>query len=390
MKTAIAGARIADSDHVLENGTVVFEAGRIVSVRADAPPPTDAQPINAHGLTLLPGFLDCHIHGGGGHDTMEATPEALQAICRTHATYGTTGLFATTMTQSRDATSAALQNARAAYDAGTAFCPDGAQVLGIHLEGPYISPARPGAQPKAFVRDYDAAEFAAWLDISGDALKLITLAPERPGADELTAACRKRGIVVSMGHTDATADETKAAIEQGVTHATHLFNAMPGIHHRKPGPIPVLLTDVRAMVEVIADGHHVAPEVIALIFKAAGKARVVLITDAMSGAGASEGVYDLGGHAVTVSEGKAVLADGTLAGSVLTMVQAAKNIRDWLGLQNDWSALAALTSGNAARQFRLSTKGRIAPSCDADLVLISDDFTVQTTFVAGRPVFSKP
>ncbi|GAB4469067.1 MAG: N-acetylglucosamine-6-phosphate deacetylase [Armatimonadaceae bacterium] len=381
----ISDARIVTGDGmVLETGTVSLRDGRVESVSAHSANSHGYLP--AAGLTLLPGFLDVHIHGGGGADTMDATPEALRTLCRTHARFGTTGLLVTTMTQSGERIAAALENAGAAYREGLHFCPEGAQILGIHLEGPYINPKRPGAQPKEFVRKYDPEEFQSWLSLSRNALKLITLAPEMPGGSELIAACRAAGIVVSMGHTDASTEETKTALNHGVTHGTHLFNAMPSLHHRQPGPIAVLLIDDRARVEIIADGHHVAPEAIGLALRAKGADGVVLITDAMAGAGSGDGEYDLGGNPVTVAVGKATLADGTLAGSVLTMAQAAANMRRWFAL--DWNTLTKLTSGNAARQMGWTKKGRIAPGWDADFALVDDDLRVHATIVAGRVVYA--
>lgn len=383
----IINAHIVTGDGTeFERGTVVVENGIIRSVGEKLSRAT-TETRDAEGLTLLPGFIDVHIHGGGGADTMDATPDALRTICRTHARYGTTGLLATTMTQSGDAITAALVNARRAFDEGPGFCPDGAQVLGIHLEGPYISPARPGAQPAQFVRDYAPAEFDNWLDITGIALKLITLAPEQPGGMELLAACLANGTVVSLGHTDATTAQAQTAIDAGATHATHLYNAMPPLHHRKPGPIAVFLTDDRAKVEIIADGHHVAPEAIRLALKAKGTNGIILITDAMAGAGSEEGIYDLGGNAVTVRDGKALLPDGTLAGSVLTMSQAAANLKQWANL--DWTSITRLTSGNASQQLGLTTCGLIAPSYNADLVLVDDACTVHATIVAGQTVYQR-
>ncbi len=392
MKTrAVTNAtRIVTPEVVLEDATLIVSEGRIVEVglAAIVRVTADAHVIDARGLSVLPGFLDVHVHGGGGADTMDATPDALRAVCRTHAAHGTTGLLATTMTQSRDKITAALVNARAACEAGAAFCPNGAQVLGVHLEGPYISPEKPGAQPKAFVRDYDAAEFAGWLEAAGGAMKLITLAPEQPGANELIQACRAAGIVVSLGHTNATAAQIESALAAGASHATHLFNAMPGLHHRAPGPIAVFLTDERARsVELIADGHHVAPEVIRLALRAKGARGVVLITDAMAGAGAGDGMYDLGGNEVTVANGRALLSDGTLAGSVLTMGQSAANVRAWAGL--DWPEVARVTSTNAADELGWTQKGRLAPAAAADFVLVDDDLTVHATFVAGQCVFGR-
>lgn len=386
----LRGARIVTPHGTLDDASLSVVAGSITAVSGDGAliaQSEETEVIDASGLTLLPGFLDLHIHGGGGVDTMDATPDALQTICRTHAQFGTTGLLATTMTQSREKITAALANARLAHEAGADFCPDGAQVLGIHLEGPYISPERPGAQPREFVRDYDASEFADWLSVAGGAMKLITLAPERPRAPELMAACTGAGIVISLGHTDADAAQTEEAINAGAREVTHLFNAMPSLHHRKPGPIAVFLTDDRVKTEIIADGHHVAPEAIRLALRAKGINGAILITDAMAGAGAGEGIYDLGGHAVTVSGGKALLSDGTLAGSVLTMANAARNIRTWTGA--DWNAIARLTSTNAADQMGLQNKGRLEAGADADFVLLNDDFVVEMTFVAGRCVYQR-
>ncbi|HVK05352.1 MAG TPA: amidohydrolase family protein, partial [Armatimonadaceae bacterium] len=213
------------------------------------------------------------------------------------------------------------------------------------------------------------------------------------GDDDSGAAARlhqlrRAGIVISLGHTDTDAAGAAAAVEQrGARHATHLFNAMPPIHHRSPGPIPVFLSDPRVRCEVIADGHHVAPEIVRLVLAAKGAEGMVLITDAMSGAGAPDGTYDLGGNDVTVKDGRAVLSDGTLAGSVLTMAGAALNVREWTGA--DWPTLARLTATNAADALGMPGKGRLAPGADADFVLVDEEMTVHATFVAGRCVYRR-
>ena len=361
--------RIVTPERVIENGNLSVADGRIVALRESAGVPS--------GLTVLPGFIDLHIHGGGGADTMNATPEALATICRTHAAHGTTRLLATTITQSKAAITAALANV-----AGSAE----SLLRGIHLEGPYISPGKPGAQPKEFVRDYDEAEFAGWLEAAQGKMRQITLASEQPGGDALIAACNAAGIVISLGHTDATVAQTKQALDLGARQATHLFNAMNGIHHRNPGPIPVFLTDPRARVEVIADGHHVAPEVIAMIYAAVGPTRFIAITDAMEGAGKGDGIYGLGGHEVTVKNGKATLADGTLAGSLLLMDQAARNLRAWCGL--GWGEIAQVTATNAADQQGWLDTGRLTEGSLADIVLVDDDLNVHATYVGGDCVYS--
>jgi len=369
---------------VLPGGVVDHPSISLVGGRIAEAAPAGATVVDLPGLTLLPGFLDLHVHGAAGRDFMDASPDAIRAICRLHARHGTTGLLATTMTQSRARIDAALACARDAAQGGAGWCPDGAQVLGIHLEGPYISPEKPGAQPAGHVRDHVPGEFDDWLRIADGTLRRITLAPERPGADTLLQACRAAGIVVSLGHTDADSGCVRATLDNGPCDATHCFNAMNGIHHRRPGPIPVFLTHPSAAIELICDGFHVAPEVVALAVAARGTERTIAITDAMAGAGAGDGIYDLGGNRVTVAGGKALLDDGTLAGSVLTMDRAAANLRTWCGL--DWSAIARLTSTNAADRMGWPAKGRIAPGCDADLVAVDDAMRVHATWVAGRPI----
>jgi len=357
--------------------------GRIV----DSPDPA-SRIVELPGATLLPGFLDLHVHGGAGFDFMDATPEALRAICRVHARHGTTGLLATTITQSRARLDNALAAARAAFESGDAFCPDGARVMGIHLEGPYISPAKPGAQPREFVRDYDPGEFDDWIRIAGSSLQRITLAPERPGAALLVDSCRAAGIRICAGHTDIDASGLAKWLDRVAMDATHCFNAMNGIHHRNPGPIPVFLTHPNARIEIIPDGHHVAPEVVAMAIAARGYERVIAITDAMAGAAAGDGTYDIGGHAATVAGGKALLPDGTLAGSILTMDAAARHLRAWCGA--DWTDIAKMTSTNAAERMGWTSKGRIAPDCDADLVALDSEGNVTLTVIAGRIVHESP
>ena len=383
----ITNSQIVTPQGIIEEGTLTIADGRILSIeagRSHNSPGIDV--LDGKGLTALPGFLDLHIHGGGGSDTMDAfASDALKNILRTHANFGTTGLLLTTMTQSQELISHALAVATQAVKQGKEFCPEGAQALGIHLEGPYISPKRPGAQPAEYVRDYDEDEFGRWLEIVSGTIKRITIAPERPGGTELLAACRNAGIVVSLGHTDATSAEALDALAKGATSATHLYNAMPPLHHRTPGATAIFLTDNRAMVEIIADGHHVAPEMIDLALRSKGVEGVILITDAMAGAGSGDGQYDLGGNAVTVGDGKAVLADGTLAGSILTMVQALRNVRAWFP-RLSWNDLALLTSGNAARHMGWENKGRIAPGADADIVLLDNNLNLQQVYIAGQRI----
>ena len=365
----LKNVRIVTNDLVIENGNLTVADGMITGIEEAKGEPT--------GKTVLPGFIDVHVHGGGGADTMDATPDALATLAQTHAQHGTTRLLATTITQSREAITAALANV-------AAHAPR--NVAGIHLEGPYISAKKPGAQPKEHVRPYESAEFSGWLDTAAGMLRQITLAPEEPGADILIKRCLMAKIVVSLGHTDIDSAQTRAALDAGARQATHLFNAMNGIHHRNPGPIPVFLTDPRPRVELIADGHHVAPEVVAMVYAAVGPTRLIAITDAMAGAGAGDGTYQLGGHAVTVKDSKATLADGTIAGSLLTMDQAARNLRAWCGL--GWREIARVTATNAAVQLGWRDTGRLAVGRRADLVVVDDALTVHATYTDGACLFA--
>lgn len=344
--------------------------------------PTRSGDIDAAGLLVLPGFVDMHVHGGGGADFMHGTSGAVRQAARTHARFGTTGLLATTMTASREDTDAAITAAREVIEAGPG---EGeARVLGTHLEGPYICAAKRGAQPKAFVRPPDADELAHWIALSGGTVRQITLAPELPGAEAVIRLARANGVIVSIGHTDAKAADVLAAIAWGATRATHTFNAMRGLHHREPGTVGAVLARSEVVCEVIADGVHLDPLIVRLIVAAKGAAGAVLITDAIEGAAMSDGEYALGGQPVFVRDGTAAFADGTLAGSVLTMNRAFANVVGFAGVSLPDAAL--LSSGNAARQLGMEERfGEIAPGRAADLVILHPETgEVAWTLVGGR------
>ena len=374
---------------VISGGAVTIDdSGRIAEVSLTRPASARSGDIDAPGFLVLPGFVDVHVHGGGGADFMHGTTEAVKQIARTHARFGTTGLLATTLTASREATDRAIEAARAVIEAGPGD--DEARVLGIHLEGPYICAAKRGAQPAEFVRPPNAEEFADWMTLSGGSIKKMTLAPEIAGAEEVVRLARSHNITASLGHTNATAAEVETAIGWGVTSATHLFNAMTGLHHREPGAAGAALARPEIVCEVIADGVHLAPMVIRLIAAAKGPSGVVLITDAIEGAAMPDGEYTLGGFPVFVHGGTAAFADGTLAGSVLTMNTAFTNLRRFAPDVSLPDA-ARLSSGNALRQMgRDRERGAIAPGMAADLVVLDPETgTVEATLIGGRVAYRR-
>ncbi len=374
---------IVTAGGVLPGGAVTLDdAGDIAEVGARRTSPPRSGDINASGLLVLPGFLDMHVHGGGGADFMHGTVEAARQVARTHARFGTTGLLATTLTASREDTDRAIAAAREVQEAGPG---EGeARILGIHLEGPYICASKRGAQPLAFVRPPDAEELAHWIALSGRTVRQITLAPEVPGAEGVIRLARAEGVIVSLGHTDATAADVLTAIGGGAAQATHTFNAMRGLHHREPGTVGAVLAQPEVVCEIIADGVHLDPLIVKLIVAAKGASGAVLITDAIEGAAMPDGEYALGGQPIFVRDGTAAFADGTLAGSVLTMNRAFANVRRFAGVS--LPDAARLSSGNAARQLGLGGRfGEIALGKAGDLVIL-DPATgaVAWTLVGGR------
>lgn len=334
------------------------------------------------GWIVFPGYIDMHIHGSDGFDVMDATEEALQGIARSLPKEGTTSFLATTMTQSIAAIEKTLQNA-AAYKGGL----DEAEMLGIHVEGPYISKERAGAQPLQYIIEPSIQQFLQWQDISEGRIKQITVAPEVNNGFEFIEAASKVGIVVSIGHSDAMSDEVERAVLLGAKQATHLYNQMRPFHHREPGVVGGVLLEDDLKVEIIADFIHSHPKSVEFAYRLKQASRIILITDAMRAKGLEYGVYDLGGQAVEVTETGAHLSDGTLAGSVLTMAQAVKNM--YAVTKCSLQELVSMSSNNAAKQLNLPFKGYINPGMDADLVILDTNLNVQKTICHGKVVFEK-
>lgn len=359
--------------------------GRIAAV-GTGPPPTvsgTATVVNASGMTLVPGFIDVHVHGALGHETMDADPAGLRTMARFFAEHGVTSFLATTWTATRDRTLAALQAVREVMGPVTG----GAQILGAHLEGPYLAVGRCGAQDPDHIRPANREELTAFL--ATGAARLMTIAPETEPNLEAIRACVGAGVTASIGHTDGTAADVAAAVAAGATHATHLFNAMSPFHHRKPGTVGAVLTAERIKAELICDLVHVHPGAMRLALRAKGVDGIVLMTDAVGPTGLDEGEYPFAGRRIRHERGAVWLADGTtLAGSALTFDRALRNLATvtGLGMEHLWpicSRNGAAAAGVADR------KGTITTGYDADLVLLDDDLTVRCTVVGGDIVFRR-
>ena len=330
----LTGARVLTPDEDLERAWVAIADGRIGAVGrataaperpttksavSHAAPPLAAETVDLGGRLLAPGFLDLHVHGGGGSHFMAGDPAA---AARFHARHGTTGLLATTLSAAPGALIAAVRGIARAVEREPV-------ILGAHLEGPWLNAKRRGAQEAEHLRAPDLDELRA-LAAAGP-VRMVSLAPELPGALELIGAVAAAGAVPALAHTDATYDQTAAAIAAGARHALHVFNGMRPLHHREPGVLGAVLDRDEITCEVIADGHHVHPAAIRILHRAKGTAGTVLVTDAIEAAGLPDGTYRLGSTAIDVSGGRAQTADGSLAGSTLTMDGAVRNAHRWLG-----------------------------------------------------------
>lgn len=367
-----------------KRGWLLIDGDKIAQMGSggDAPAFESAQRIDGADGSLLPGFIDVHVHGSMNADTMDATPEALTTMARFFAAHGVTGFLATTMTQSDEAIRKALANAVECQGQ----IEGGATILGVHLEGPYINIKAKGAQGGSFVRPADPAEYQRWLDYG--VIKLTTVAPEIPENVRFIQDCLQQGVVASIGHTTATYDQAISAFQQGVNHSTHTFNAMTGLHHRAPGTVGALMTTDSVSCEIIADNIHVHLAAVHALIRAKGTDRTILITDAIRASGIGDGEVDLGGQTVYVKNNTATLADGTLAGSVLTMDQGVRNVLRVTGLTLEQAS--PMFSYNAARQIGLGQrKGKLQIGYDADLVLLDADQNVQTTIALGRVVYQR-
>ncbi|WP_083226926.1 N-acetylglucosamine-6-phosphate deacetylase [Lysinibacillus xylanilyticus] len=379
----ISNVMIVNHDKTPSKGDLFIENGRIMKIGYDlsdmAEHYIDGKDKN---WLLLPGYIDMHIHGSAGHDTMDATQLALHQMARSLVQEGVTGFLATTMTQSIEAIESALTNVAQFENSD-----DEASLLGIHVEGPYISKKRVGAQPIEYIILPSIKQFVSWQKISKHRIKQVTIAPEVEGGFTFIEALKDLNVIASIGHSDATIEEVDSSVALGVRQATHLYNQMSPFHHRNPGVVGAVFLEDKVKVEIIADFVHNHPQAVNLAYRIKGAKGIILITDAMRAKGLQYGDYDLGGQTVHVSKDGAYLSNGALAGSVLTMEQAVKNIK---AITNcSLQEIVAMSSTNAAEQLQLTTKGRIAKGYDADFVILDENLNVQKTICRGKVVYEK-
>ena len=374
--------------HLLNGKAIIVEKGRIKEIvnkeELITATLTEAEVIEGKDKFIVPGYIDIHVHGGGGSDVMDGDYEAVNQIAIAHSHFGTTSFLPTTMTMSKDKIIRSLRSICEAVRKGTA----GAEILGIHMEGPYINPEKKGAQKEEDIKKISLEEFSEFNQASGNLIRLVTIAPEMPGAVDFIRWLHEQGIIVSVGHSNANYKQVQEGIQAGISHVTHLFNAMRGLHHREPGVVGAALTSPELTVEIIADGIHIHPIVLKILTKIKEGEKVVLITDAMRAAGLKEGTYDLGGQEVIVTKGQARLKDETLAGSVLTMDKAVKNMVNKVGIQ--LPKAIQMASFNPARSIGIDDKkGSLEPGKDADIVILNKNLETELTIVAGKVVYRR-
>jgi N-acetylglucosamine-6-phosphate deacetylase len=382
---AFTAGRLLTPTDSIEHPLVLVEHGRVVdiSARSSRQVPAGVSTADFGHSVMAPSYIDLHIHGSAGYDVMDDTADALPAIEQLLARHGVTSYFPTTVTAPMDATLRALERLADAIEKRERNNANGtirALPLGIHLEGPFISHARRGVHPPEHLLAPTLALFEQFWQAARGRIRMMTIAPELEGATEVIAEAARRGVCVSLGHSDADLAAAERGIAAGARHATHTFNAMRPLDHRSPGILGAVLTDPRVSADIIADGVHLDPAIVKLFANAKGAAQTVLITDATSATGMPDGRYRLGSFEVDVRDGKC-MADGKLAGSVLTMDRAVRNLArfaEW-----DLPQAVAAASQNPARVARIANKGVLAVGADADFVVLNSEGEVLRTFVGG-------
>lgn len=382
VKKVILNAKVITPKDLTLPSTIWIEYGQIQKIEAQDYPkiPDDYQIIDAKGQLLIPGMIDVHIHGANGFDMMDGTEESILEVSKTCAKTGCTSFLVTSVTSSMEDLLQMIHNVKQVMGKEP-----GAKIEGIHLEGPYLNVKRKGMQNENFLRHPNMEEMEIILKEAGSLIKMVTIAPELPGGIEMVEFLKEKGIIVSIAHSDATYEEAKNAFSKGASHITHCFNGMRPIHHRDPGLIVAAFEEPHVSLQAIVDHVHLHPAVIRLMHRIKGAEGVVLITDALQAMYMGDGEYEFGGHQVTVSDGIARLANGTLASSTVTMNEALRNTVDCGIPLRDAVYMASTAPANI---LGLENKGRILPGADADLVLVDSEYNVIWTMISGHQLFT--
>lgn len=380
----ITNAKLYLEEQTLENAYVEIEGEKIISFGDMKYAPESSEIIDARGMHVMPGFIDQHIHGANGADHMDATVEANRVVAKFLPTEGTTSFLATTMTQSVENVDAALTAIARAIEENKA---GEAEILGVHLEGPFISEHHVGAQNPKYLLKPTKDNFNHFWKTSNETIKLITYAPEESEAG-FTQYLRSLGVMPSAGHTDANAEQIKALIPEGLLNLTHFHNAMTPHHHRNPGVVTAGFLNDELFTEMIVDGIHLNPVVVDTTFKIKGVDKVIAITDSMRAKGLPDGEYEFGGQTVYKKGSEARLASGALAGSVAEMDFCLRNIKEFTGCS--MRDIVKMSSENSAKHLNIfDRKGSIAQGKDADIVIVNDDIEVFTTICKGKVAYKK-
>lgn len=378
MSTLFKNIKLITPHEVLHGYGVITSEGKITSIDLEQNLKTQSvgQIIDGRGMFLSPGFIDIHNHGNSGYDFMDATEEAIDNIGRFHLQNGVTSYLGTVLTQSYENMINAVKNIAEYRNKDNS-----SQLLGVHLEGPFFSASKKGAQPEEFIKDPDMSFIKKLINISGNKLKMVSIAPEKEKALELISHLKENSITAAMAHSNATYEEAINGINHGATVATHLYNGMRSFTHREPGIVGTSLTDERVFCEIIYDRIHLHDAAVQIALKMKGPDKIILVSDAMRAAGLGDGDYELGGQKVTVKKGAARLEDGSLAGSTLNLRTAVCNMIKYLNVPiHEAVRMASLTPAEAIGIDKY--KGSIEIGKDADLILFDDDMNIKAVIIA--------
>jgi N-acetylglucosamine-6-phosphate deacetylase len=381
----LKGLEIYTENSKIQDGFLQIKNGKIEKYGSMDECPTNTYEYEVydfhHKLSAIPGMIDLHIHGVAGADMMDGTKQALETITLALPREGTTSFLATTITQSSSKIEEAIVNVSNFMDS---YHQSGnAELLGIHLEGPFISSTHIGAQSGEHISNANIELFMEYYQLAKGRIKVITLAPEIENGFLLVKAASETGVIVSVGHSNATYEQVREAVKCGLSHTTHLYNQMRHMHHREPGAVGAAFLLEQIKVEIIPDGIHVHPLMVKMAYDVIGKDRLIIITDSMRAKGLADGSYELGGQQVTVKDSKATLNNGTLAGSTLKMIDGLKNIVEYTGCS--LHDAIKLTSVNPAKQINVfDRKGSIAEGKDADIVILDENLNIKMTICRGK------